>query len=102
MLISAFEIDFNADLTDMIGIVKLKFAPLFLLFSVHIFPPCFSIIFLQMYRPRPVPDFEPVTNFVKSLSFIFDGMPGPLSIILTNTVLLLSCLSKDTIISPSC
>jgi hypothetical protein len=28
-------------------------------------------------------------------------MPGPLSIILINKVLLLSCLSKDTIISPS-
>jgi hypothetical protein len=39
--------------------------PITLLFLAQIFPPCTSIIFLDIYRPNPVPESEPETNFVK-------------------------------------
>ena len=32
------------------------------LLLAHILPLCFSMIFLQMYRPSPVPDFDSVSG----------------------------------------
>ncbi len=53
------------------GSVKENVAPFApSLFSAHILPPCASIIFLQIYRPRPVPEKDLDENFVKSLGII--------------------------------
>src|SRR5918912_1271478 len=53
------------------------------LFSAHILPPCASIIFLQIYRPRPVPEKDLEENLVNSLGIISGSTPEPLSHILT-------------------
>lgn len=40
---------------------------------------------LDMYRPKPVPEFDLETNFVNSLGIISWFMPSPVSTILTTT-----------------
>src|ERR671914_679772 len=48
-------------------------------------PPCASTIFLQIYRPRPVPEKDLDENLVKSLGIISESTPEPLSHTLITT-----------------
>src|SRR5919201_1674956 len=78
------------DISLAIGSVNENVAPFpSLLFSAHILPPCASIIFLQIYRPRPVPEKDLDENFVKSLGIISGSTPEPLSHMLTTAIVLL-------------
>ena len=97
------------------GKVKLKIAPilpsLLLSFSAHIFPPCASTTFLEIYNPKPKPSKDFVINFENILGNISDSIPVPVSLTVTNAydlllllmllVLLLSFFSIETNISPS-
>ena len=47
---------------------------------------------LDIYRPKPVPEFDLETNFVNSLGIISWFMPSPVSTILTTTSSWLSLL----------
>ena len=94
----------NIDLSDFVtisktGRAKLKVAPVEVvafstlsvavavavasLFLAHILPPWASIIFLDIYRPSPVPELEPETNFVKSFLATSADIHCPLSVMLT-------------------
>src|SRR5215207_10633191 len=91
-----------------IGNVKENVAPFpSLLFLAHILPPCASIIFLQIYRPRPVPEKDLDENLVKSLGIISESTPEPLShtsimaISLLLSLLLSVLLSTVIITKPS-
>src|ERR671923_23669 len=76
-----------------IGSVNENVAPFpSLLFSAHILPPCASIIFLEIYRPRPVPEKDLDENLVKSLGIISESTPEPLSHTLIMATLLLLLL----------
>ena len=57
------------------------------LFSAHIFPPCVSIMFLDIYNPSPVPIADLEANFVNNLGNISGSMPVPKSFTLTTTSL---------------
>jgi len=67
------------------GSLKVNVAPFpSLLFSAQILPPCASIMLLEMNSPRPVPVWDLVVNFVKSLDMISGSIPEPVS--LTDTM----------------
>ena len=69
------------------------------LFTI-IFPSCFSIIFAQIARPKPVPTPTPfvVKPAVKILSIWSFGIPAPLSFIFI--VMLSSCANVVISIVP--
>src|SRR5215211_1245850 len=76
------------------GILKVNVAPLLsLLFLAQILPPCASIMLLDMNNPRPVPVWDLLVNFVKSLDTISGSIPVPLS--LTETMISPSLLSAE-------
>src|SRR5918999_2896756 len=83
-----------------VGSVNENVAPFpSLLFSAHILPPCASIIFLQIYRPRPVPEKDLDENLVKSLGIISGSTPEPLSHTLTIATALFLLLLSSIFIS---
>ena len=64
-----------------IGKPKLNVAPLpSELFSAHILPPWASTILLEIYNPKPVPEFDLVANLVNSLGIISGCIPSPVSL----------------------
>ena len=68
------------------GRLKVMVAPFpVLLFSAHILPSCASIMFLQIYRPRPVPEVESVINLSNNFGSISLLIPCPSS--LTPTII---------------
>ena len=68
------------------GRLKVMVAPFpVLLFSAHILPSCASIIFLQIYRPKPVPEVESVINLSNNFGSISLLIPCPSS--LTPTII---------------
>ena len=75
------------DYFNLTGNVNLNSAPFpSKLFTPHILPPCASIIFLQIYSPKPVPVVESeVANFVNNLDNILSDIPSPVSFTLTIT-----------------
>src|SRR6185503_10850444 len=83
------------------GRVKVNVAPLpFSLFSAQIVPPCASTIFLEIYRPSPVPDCDFEANFTNNLGMISGWIPIPVS--LTSTRAFLPCFSTLSVIVPCC
>jgi hypothetical protein len=64
----------------LIGILKIKVAPFpSALFAAHIFPPCLSTMFLEIYKPKPVPFSDFVVNFENNLGSISESIPTPVS-----------------------
>ena len=55
------------------------------LLVAQILPPCFSIIFLEINNPKPVPPaiVDLVVNFSKSFGNISEAIPVPVSFMLT-------------------
>ena len=78
-----------------------------LLLVAHIFPPCISIILLQINNPKPVPAIgDLVTNFVKILGNTAGCIHAPVSFILIKISSYLSFvlsffISTITVILPS-
>jgi hypothetical protein len=62
------------------GNLNAKVAPFPSLFLAQILPPCSSIMFLDIYRPKPVPRSDLVANFVNSLGMISLSIQVPVSL----------------------
>jgi hypothetical protein len=68
-------------------------------------PPCASIIFLEIYRPNPVPLLDLVANFENSLGNISECIPVPVSLIVMIVYCCFCSCSRCppfSIRSPSC
>lgn len=55
------------------------------LFWPEIIPPCDSIILLDKYKPRPVPEKDFEANLEKSFGIISESIPVPVSVTVTIT-----------------